>query len=173
MLQEKRGAFAAAFLYNAMNIHDYLIDHSGLDWHSLLQEWRWLLPSQFRVWLLTRAGDLFISVQDESILMLDVGAGTLKQVAKNREEYSTKIDEPGVADDWLMIPIVDRLVASGVVLGEGQCYSFRQLPVLGGAYAPENRMAFSIHEHFGGWGSVHRQIAKIPEGSHVIIKPVA
>ena len=81
-------------------------------------------------------------------------------------------NEPGVADDWLMIPIVDQLVASGVVLGAGQCYSFRQLPVLGGTYTPENRMAFPIREHFGGWGSVHRQMADLPDGSHVIIKPV-
>lgn len=52
----------------------------------------------------------------------------------------------------------------------GQCYSFRQLPVLGGTYAPENRMAFPIREHFRGWGSVHRQMADLPDGSHVIIK---
>jgi hypothetical protein len=154
-----------------MNIHDYLIDQTGLDWQSLLVEWHWLLPPQFRVWLLTRTGDLFISVPDGSIHMLDVGAGTLKQVAKSRDEFCTKIDEPGVADDWLMIPIVDHLVASGVVLGAGQCYSFQQLPVLGGTYTPENRMAFPIREHFGGWGSVHRQMSDLPDGSHVIIKP--
>ena len=156
-----------------MNIHDYLIDQTGLDWQSLLEEWRWLLPPQFRVCLLTRAGDLFITVPDASIHMLDVGAGTLKEVARSREEFGARMDEPGVADDLLMIPIVDQLVASGIVLGSGQCYSFRQLPVLGGTYTPENRMAFPIREHFGGWGSVHRQMADLPDGSHVIIKPVA
>ena len=131
-----------------------------------------MLPPQFRVWLLTRTGDLFITVPDGSIHMLDVGAGTLKQVAKSRDECCIKMDEPGAADDLLMIPIVDKLVASGVVLGAGQCYSFRQLPVLGGTYTSENRMAFPIREHFGGWGSVHRQMTDLPDGSHVIIKPV-
>jgi hypothetical protein len=155
-----------------MNIHDYLIDQTGLGWQSLLEEWHFLLPPEFRVWLLTRAGDLFITVPDGSIHMLDVGAGTLKQVAKSRDEFCTKMDEPGVADNWLMIPIVDHLVSSGVVLGPGQCYSFRKLPVFGGAYTPDNRMAFPIREHFGGWGSVHRQMADLPDGSHVIIKPV-
>ena len=82
-----------------MNIHDYLIDQTGLDWHSLLEEWRWLLPTEFRVWLLTRTGDVFITVPDDSIHMLDVGAGTLQQIAKNRDEFYTKIDEPGTADD--------------------------------------------------------------------------
>ena len=155
-----------------MNIHDYLIDQTGLNWHSLLEEWRWLLPPEFRVWLLTRTGDLFITVPDNSIHMLDVGAGTLQQVAKSRAEFSTKIDEPGVADDWLMIPIVDQLVASGVVLGVGQCYSFRQLPVLGATYTAENRMAFPIREHFSAWGSVQRQIAELPDGADIVIKPV-
>jgi|SRR6478609_421429 len=155
-----------------MNIQDYLIDQAGLDWQSLLGEWRWLLPPQFRVWLLTRAGDLFFTVPDGSIHVLDVGAGTLLQVAKSRDEFCLKIDEPGVANDWLMIPIVDQLVASGVTLGFGQCYSFRQLPVLGGTYSHENRMVFPIREHFGGWGSVHRQIANLPDGSEVIVKPV-
>ena len=156
-----------------MNIHDYLIDQTGLDWHSLLEEWRWLLPMEFRVWLLTRTGDLFITVPDDSIHMLDVGAGTLQQVANSRDEFCTKIDEPGIAEDWLMTPIVEQLVASGVVLASGQCYSFRQLPVLGGTYTPENRMAFPIREHFGAWGSVHRQISDLPDGAEIVIKPVA
>ena len=154
-----------------MDIHDYLIDQSGLDWNVLLEEWHWLLPSEFTVWLLTRTGDLFIIVPDGSIHMLDVGAGTLSKVASGRDEACTRIDEPGVAKDWLMIPIVDQLVASGSILGKGQCYSFRKLPVFGETYTVDNRMGFPIREHFGGWGSVHRQIADLPDGSNVVIKP--
>jgi hypothetical protein len=155
-----------------MNIHDYLIDQTGLDWQSLLEEWHWLLPPQFRVWLLTRMGDLFITVPDGSIHMLDVGAGKLHRVAESQDEFCTKIDELGVADDWLMIPFVDQLVASGIVLGPGQCYSFRQIPILGGTYKAENRMVFPIREHFSGWGSVQRQISGLPDGSQVVIKPL-
>ena len=71
-----------------------------------------------------------------------------------------------------MTPIVDQLVASGVVLGSGQCCSFRQLAVLGGTYTPENRMPFPIREHFGAWGSVDRQISNLPDGAEIVIKPV-
>jgi hypothetical protein len=155
-----------------MNIHDYLLDETGLDWPSLLEQWRWLLPPEFRVWLLTRTGDLFITLPDGSIHILDVGAGELRRVASSREEACTEIDRPGVAEDWLMIPIVDQLVASGAVLGPGQCYSFRQLPTFGGSYRAENRMVFPIREHFGAWGSVQRQISDLPDGSQVVIKPV-
>ena len=108
-----------------MNLHDYLIDQSGLDWHSLLAEWHWLLPPEFRVWLFTRTGDLFITLPDGPIQMLDLGAGKLNLIAASRDEACTKMDEPGVARKWLMIPIVDQLVAAGHVLVTGQCYSYR------------------------------------------------
>jgi len=155
-----------------MNFRDYLIDHAALDWPSLLEEWRWMLPAEFCVWLLTRAGDLFITLPDGSVHMLDVGAGTLQQVAKSREEFLTKINAPGVANNWLMIPIVDRLVASGVGLSPSQCYSFQQLPVLGGKYTAENRTPLPIREHFGGWGSIHHQLKGLPDGSRVVLKVV-
>ncbi len=153
-----------------MNIHDYLIVQAGLNWQSLLEEWHWLLPPKFRVWLLTRTGDLFITLPDASIHMLDVGAGTFQQVAANRDEFCTKIDEAGVADGWLMIPIVDQLVLSGVVLASGECYSYRKLPIFGGEYSAENRMPLAIPEHFGAWGSIHRQVANLPDGTEVVIK---
>jgi hypothetical protein len=156
-----------------MNIDDYLIDQGGLDWPVLLREWYWLLPPEFSVWLLTRTGDLFVRLPDGSIHILDVGAGELRQVAENREEFCIKIEEPGVADDWLMIPIVDQLVASGAILGPSQCYSFRRLPVLGGTYTADNRMVFPIRDHLGAWGAVQRQISDLPDGSRVVIKPEA
>ena len=153
-----------------MNIHDYLIDQSGLDWSALLSEWHWLLPPEFTVWLFTRAGDLIVRLPDGSIHFLDVGAGKLRRVVESRDGACTKIDEPKVAEDWLMIPVVDQLVASGCVLGHGQCYSYKMLPFLGGSYAPEGRTLLPIHEHFGAWGSLHRQIAALPDGAQVKIE---
>jgi hypothetical protein len=153
-----------------MNIHDYLIEHSSFDWAVLLVEWRWLLPPKFRVWLFTRAGDLFITLPDGSIHMLEVGAGELRRVADSRDDACAKIDQPGVADEWLMIPVVDQLVASGRVLGPDQCYSYRILPVLGGSYKAEDRVLLPIREHFGAWGSLHRQIEDLPDGSQVQIE---
>lgn len=153
-----------------MNIHDYLIDQTGLDWPSLLKEWHWLLPPKFTVWLLTRSGDLFIKLPDGSIHMLDVGAGELRRVAESRDDACAKIDEPGVAGEWLMIPVVDQLVASGCVLGPARCYSYKMLPILGGSYAPEGRATLPLREHFGCWGELHRKISELPEGAEIEIK---
>jgi len=153
-----------------MNLHDYLIDQTGLDWPALLEEWRWLLPSEFSVWLLTRAGDLFITLPDGSIHMLEVGSGELSRVADGRDDACARIDQPGVAEEWLMIPVVDELVASGCVLGPGQCYSYKMLPILGGSYAPEGRALLPIREHFGAWGSLHHQIADLPDGAQIKVE---
>lgn len=153
-----------------MNIHDYLINQTGLDWSSLLKEWNWLLPPKFSVWLFTRAGDLFIKLPDGSIHTLQVGSGELKQVANSREDACVKINEAEVAKEWLMIPVVDQLVASGCVLGIGQCYSYKMLPILGGSYAPEGRALLSLREHFGLWGELHHKVSNLPDGAEIEIK---
>ena len=70
-----------------MNVHDYLIDHSGLDWAELLSGWEWLLPPEFTVWLMNRYGDLFLILPDGSIHMLDVGGGSLTKLAESRDEF--------------------------------------------------------------------------------------
>ena len=153
-----------------MNIHDYLIDQTGLDWPPLLKEWNWLLPPQFTVWLLTRTGDLFIKLPDGSIHILDVGAGELRRVAASQEDACAKINEPGVAEDWLMIHVVDQLVALSCVLGPARCYSYKMLPILGGSYAAEGRAILPLREHFGCWGELHHKISELPDGAEIEIK---
>jgi hypothetical protein len=44
------------------------------------------------------------------------------------------------------------------------------LPILGGNYKADNRMVFPIHEHFGAWGLIQRQISELPDGTRVVIK---
>jgi hypothetical protein len=76
-----------------MNVHDYLIDHSGNDWAHLLLGWELLLPPEFTVWLMNRYGDLFLIMPDGSVHMLDVGGGSLTKLANDRDEFACVIDE--------------------------------------------------------------------------------
>ena len=93
-----------------MSVHDYLIEHGDFDWGHLLSGWKWLLPPKFTLWLIIRYGDLFLILPDGSVNMLDVGIGSLTRMAESRDEFSRLIDEDDNANDWLMIPLVDRLV---------------------------------------------------------------
>lgn len=153
-----------------MSIHDYIIDHRTFDWPSLLRGWTWLIPPAFTVWIMNRFGDLFLVLNDGNVYMLDVGCGTLRKIAENRDDFATKMDEGDNANQWLMIPLIDRLVSQGITLANGQCYSYKRPPVLGGAYALENTCILPIAEHYGAYGSIHLQIKDLPEGTEVVLK---
>lgn len=155
-----------------MDINDYLIDPRELDWHKLLDTWTWLVSGDFEVWLMNRFGDLFLIFDDGSIHMLDIGAGAIERLADSREEFFAKADQGGNGSDWFMIPLVTQLVASDMTLGEGECYSFKQPPILGGEYDVENSYVIPIEGHFHFYGSIHKQIKDLPDGAKVEIKMV-
>lgn len=102
--------------------------------------------------------------------MLDVGGGTLTKVAESRDDFADQLDEGDNANQWLMIPLVDRLVASGVTLRDGQCYSYKRPPVLGGDYTVGNTCVLPIPEHFGAYGTIYNQIKDLPDGTRVSIE---
>jgi hypothetical protein len=153
-----------------MSVHDYIIDHHGLDWSKLLLNWAWLLRARPTVWIVNRFGDLFLVLDDGTIHMLDVACGSLKEVAKSRDDFAVKIDEDDNAIEWLMIPLVDRLVASGILLRPGECYGLRRPPVLGGTYSVDNIAVLPINDYYAAYGVIHRQISDLPDGSQVVIK---
>jgi len=63
-------------------------------------------------------------------------------------------------------------VQAGITLIEGKCYSYKQIPILGGDYTVENTCVLPIKEHFGVCGSIHHQIKELPDGAEVTIKAV-
>jgi len=156
----------------ADSIDEYLIDQSGLDWPAILAGWSCLLPPEFILWLVNRLGDLFLVTDDGAVQMLDVGAGTLKKLAESRADFCRLVDEREIANDWLAIPLVDEMVASGMRLKPGQCYGFKTPPVLGGQYAVENLGPLSIADFLGAYSSIHEPIRNLPDGSQVVLKMV-
>lgn len=152
-----------------MDINDYLIDHTNLDWANLLTQWNRVLPEEFTVWLMNRFGDLILVFEDGTVHFFDVGAGSVEEVAESRDEFCDLIDRDDNANQWLMIPLIDRLVEAGKTLKPGYCYSYLQSPVLGGDYTVENTIILPIHEHFGVNATIHEQIKDLPDGTVVRI----
>ncbi|MBN9524093.1 DUF1851 domain-containing protein [bacterium] len=151
-------------------VTDYLIDLGDTDWSGALASWSWLLPETVTLWLVNRFADLFVVLADGSVHMLDVGAGTFNRVAASRDEFCTRIDDTETAAEWLMIPLVDRLVEAGVRLGPGQCYGFKTPPILGGDYAIENVGPLPVADYLGACGAIHAQLKDLPDGSQVELK---
>lgn len=153
----------------AISLADYLIDQDGTNWAKALGSWSWLLPVKFTVWLMNRFADIFLVLPDGTVHLLDVGIGRLTRIAASRDEFATKIDGDDNANQWLMIPLVDQMVASGVLLEPGQCYGFKKPPVLGGEYTVENAGCFLVADYLGVSGSIHKQLRDLPDGSQVVL----
>ena len=154
-----------------MQIEDYLIDHQEFDWPVILADWAWLLPqAEFTIWLMNRYGDLFLVFADGTVHMLDVGNGSLEKLAESRDEFCRMIADGDNANMWLMIPLVDSLVAAGKVLEPGRCYSFIIPPALGGEYTVGNTATLNVREHYGVYASIQDQIKDLPEGARVRLR---
>ena len=150
-----------------MTLSDYLIDCSRFDWQKLFASWHWLLPSEFMPWMMNRFGDLFLKTHDGKIHRLALDDGSLSVLAESKEQFCDKLDEPGVANDWLLIPLVDELVAAGKTLKEGQCYAFVQIPILGGDYVVENVAVRDVAYQYAALGPIFEKLKDVPDGTRV------
>jgi len=150
-----------------IKITDYLLEHDGVDWSKALATWSWLLPREFTLWLVTRFADLFIVMADGTVHWLDVTGGTLTKVAESRGDFADKIDQDDNADDWLLIPLVDRMVAAGMHLSRGQCYGIKLPPVLGYEFNEANCAPIAIEDYLGAYGSIHEQLRDVPDGTEI------
>ena len=153
-----------------VKIEDYLLEHAGIDWSTVLGPWHWLLPESLTVWLVNRFGDIFAVLDDDTVHMFDVGGGTFERVADSRDHFAGLLDTNDNASDWLMIPLINDLVANGKLLRPGYCYGYIRNPVLGGDYTVENTIVMPIVEHYGLNGDIHRQINDLPDGTPVRIE---
>jgi hypothetical protein len=152
---------------SASTLADYLIDHEGIDWTRSLSSWHWLVPREFTLWMVTRIADLFIVPPDGTVHMLDVGGGDLKMVAESREDFREKADLEDNANQWFAIPLVDRLVAAGMILQPRQCYAYKRLPILGGDYTVDNFAPVDVADWLGCLGDLQGQLKDLPDGAEV------
>lgn len=153
-----------------MSLSDYLIDCSQFDWQKLVASWHWLLPSKFTMWMMNRFGDLFLKTDDGKIHRLALDDGSFTVLAESKERFCDKLDEPGVANDWFLMPLVDELVAAGKILKEGQCYAFIQIPILGGDYVVENVAVRDVAYQYAALGPIFEKLKDVPDGTRVDFK---
>jgi hypothetical protein len=150
-----------------VNLHDYTIDLAAFDWQKLVANWHWRLPSQFTTWIMNRFGDLFLKTADGRIHVLRLDDGTLRCLADSREQFCDLLDQGNNANDWLMIPLVDRLVTAGKTLKPGECYAFVQIPILGGDYVVENVAVRTVEFQYASLGPIFEQLEGVPDGTSV------
>jgi hypothetical protein len=131
-----------------MNINDYLISQPGKDWARLLKDWTPPLPPRFTLWLVNRLGDVFVILENNAVLRLDVGTGSCDEIARNREHFAQLVDAGDNADQWLRIRLVDTCRRAGMNLGPYECYGFKIPPTLGGQYEVSNLTPTNLAVHY-------------------------
>jgi hypothetical protein len=146
---------------------DLIVPLTGVDPDRLLEHWRWLVAPAYRLLFATALGDLFLAAPDGRVVWLDVGAGELRNAAATEAEFHRTATDPENNSLWFGAALVDELRAAGTLLGPGQCYSYRTLPILGGGYEPSNFIVYPVEYHFRVWGPIHEKLRDIPDGTEI------
>ena len=141
------------------------LDNQSSD--DLLGEWRWLVGNEACLLMVSSCGDMFLSDSQGHISWLDCGTGQLQQIAGSVAEFDTLRQQRENADQWFMPQLVGDLMARGVKLGPGECYSYKKPPVLGGRIEPSNFEPTDLSVHFGILGQIHRQVKDLPPGTKI------
>ena len=131
-----------------MHLNDYTIDSAELDWAQLLANWAPPLPESLAVWFANRFGDIFVIPEYGSVQLLDIQTGMVRKIAEGRDDFAERIDSENNAREWLLMPLVDRCMASGLTVSANQCYGFKIPPILGGSYENDNIVVKDMVEHY-------------------------
>ena len=152
-------------------IQRYLIPVERSDWDDLLADWHDLIPKDSTRWMLTRFGDLVMEQRDGNIGLLRATTFAYECVAESKLDFVEWLDDPERLEDWFHGTLTDELERSGGRLRPETCYHFIMPLGLGGRAEKVNVSVILIHEAFTGLGQIFRQMARIPVGTQMILKP--
>ena len=150
-----------------ITLDDLTVKNNQSHSYSLTEDWLWLVGKDKRPILISAIGDLFLEDESKKIYWLDTGAGNLELIADNIQDFQEKLQNNELANEWLLINLVINLKESGKILDEGQIYTYKILPVLGGEYTVDNFEPTDIEVHFSVTGQLHRQIKDLPPGTKI------
>ena len=147
--------------------NELTVDFQKQGTDDLLSDWRWLVGESMQLLVVSSLGDMFLADIDGHVFWLDSGAGQLQQVAETSAEFKRLMQQREKADQWFIPQLVGELMAGGVRLAPGQCYSYKKPPILGGEIEPGNFEPCDLSVHFSVLGQLHRQIKDLPPGTKI------
>lgn len=144
----------------------YFINPSEEDLARALDSWSWLEIQRKQVLLVTAFADVFLSAPD-GIWVLDTLEGELKRLCETKDELEKALKTEEMEDTYLMAPLVDYLIKSGVTLSATQCYDYKVHPRLGGQINHENIEVRSFVVALNLRGQLHEQVRHMKLGSNI------
>ncbi|GAB3257840.1 T6SS immunity protein Tdi1 domain-containing protein [Chitinimonas naiadis] len=133
----------------------------------LLAAWGWLLDEPFSPLLFSSLGDMFFEKQSGGVYWLNTGTAEVTQVADTVDAFQALLGGEQT-EEWFMPPLIEALHEAGLIPAQGQCYSYKVLPVFAeGKYEVDNFKLLAAGEHFTATAHVLKQIQALPDGSTI------
>jgi hypothetical protein len=117
--------------------------------------------------LVSSVGDAFIQDETGKIFWLETGVGVITEVAPSYEEFKADLKDKEKVSEWFLAPIIADLKALNILLERGQCYSYKQMPIVGGQYEALNFQPTNLSSHFAASGQICFLLKDIPEGTQI------
>lgn len=139
----------------------------------LAREWTWFLERHapgrsFRPVALTVFGDWFLQDRATRVVwFLDVGMGLLKEAAGTRAELAVALRDPQRRQAWCLEGQLRQLLARGVELDAGQCYSWVVAPCAGGRVVADNFATVPLELHQRVQSRLVWHLGDLPAGTRV------
>jgi MbtH protein len=139
------------------------VNQEGSD--LLLEDWRWLVGKDAKVFHVTVFGDLFTQRADGTVYWLDCGRGLYTRAAKSAGDWAQEARKHG--PDWFHWQTLARLRALDIPLKEGDVYSWRQPLSAGGQESVDNVDFVPVLVHVSSAGRFAEAIKDVPPGETV------
>jgi hypothetical protein len=142
------------------------IEH--LDVNRLLEQWRWLCVQPVTLIARSGFGDLFLRTGEGKVLCLNVGDGTLAEVAESEPSFEDSQNNSAKRELWFGESQLEAFADRGLRLNDLQCIGFK-VPVVfaESANRPNNAYVADLYEQVSFLGDLHRQIADSPDGAKI------
>jgi len=148
-----------------------LFDIAHLDANRLLEQWRWLCAEPVTLIARNGFGDLFLRTVEGKVLRLDVGDGTLAEVAESELSFKDSVKHSAKRERWFAEQQLEAFAARGLKPNNLQCIGFKTPVVFAeSANVPNNAYVADPYEQVSFLGDLHRQIADVPNGGKVRLK---
>ncbi len=142
-----------------------------LDVNRLLEPWRWLSADPVTLVARNGFGDLFLRTTKGKILWLNVGAGTLTEIAESESGFEHSLAESAKRGLWFAEQQLAAFAEHGLKPNDLQCIGFKTPVVFAeSADVPNNAYVTDLYEQLALLGDLHRQIAESPNGGKVRLK---
>ena len=139
-----------------------------LDVTRLLEQWRWLCGQSVALVARNGFGDMFLRTNERKMLWLNVGGGTLTDIAESELGFEHSLAESAKRELWFAEQQLAAFAECGLKPNDLQCIGFKTPVVFAESRSvPDNAYVADLYEHVSFLGDLHRQIADVPHGGKV------